>query len=431
LEATIDGPEDDASRRVYADWLEEHGRTEADRARAEFIRLQCELARLGADDPRRPGLEDRGRLLWQEHADVWLRFEQVVDTLGRTTDATIRMQQDLLKEWVSLCSAEPKRWAEIAGELFKKQHELLEAQLSAGLRLFQDDFLGRGQDLGELLTKTAALWQKACDCVWQAYDFQVRGFQSAVVRGTELMTKPAAVPSCSAPPGYRDTADSGLLSLPDGATVQVCLAGPEHQEALGDFFGRLSPESRLRRFFTLSPPPREVIDSLCDCSDPRSGLTLVATRTEGGELRIIATGSYRAKDDRTAEVSLAVEDASQGQGLGPLLLGRLALLAVRHGFTHFWAVTHADNQAMRKVFQKSGFALEVRPARGEVLEVDLDLTARRARGRLCWEGGNEAVGPDARTGDQGVGKQSRPRLCNRIRFADRGIRTYGEPSTEG
>jgi uncharacterized protein (TIGR02996 family) len=34
-------PDDDAPRLVYADWLEEHGQPE----RAEFIRVQCELAR--------------------------------------------------------------------------------------------------------------------------------------------------------------------------------------------------------------------------------------------------------------------------------------------------------------------------------------------------------------------------------------------------
>ncbi|HVK11359.1 MAG TPA: TIGR02996 domain-containing protein [Gemmataceae bacterium] len=34
-------PDDDAPRLVYADWLDEHG----DGARAEFIRVQCELAR--------------------------------------------------------------------------------------------------------------------------------------------------------------------------------------------------------------------------------------------------------------------------------------------------------------------------------------------------------------------------------------------------
>jgi uncharacterized protein (TIGR02996 family) len=41
-------PDDDAPRLVYADWLDEHGQPE----RAEFIRVQCELARRDAPDLR-------------------------------------------------------------------------------------------------------------------------------------------------------------------------------------------------------------------------------------------------------------------------------------------------------------------------------------------------------------------------------------------
>jgi uncharacterized protein (TIGR02996 family) len=41
LAAIRAAPADDAPRLVYADWLDEHGRPE----RAEFIRVQCELAR--------------------------------------------------------------------------------------------------------------------------------------------------------------------------------------------------------------------------------------------------------------------------------------------------------------------------------------------------------------------------------------------------
>jgi uncharacterized protein (TIGR02996 family) len=36
-------PEDDTPRLVYADWLDEHGPTDADRARAEFLRVACKL----------------------------------------------------------------------------------------------------------------------------------------------------------------------------------------------------------------------------------------------------------------------------------------------------------------------------------------------------------------------------------------------------
>jgi uncharacterized protein (TIGR02996 family) len=61
-------PDDDSPRLVYADWLEEHG----DDARAEFIRVQCRLARLDEDDPRRGELRRREQDLLDAHRDRWL-----------------------------------------------------------------------------------------------------------------------------------------------------------------------------------------------------------------------------------------------------------------------------------------------------------------------------------------------------------------------
>jgi len=49
LAAIRAAPDDDAPRLVYADWLEEHGQPEW----AEFIRVQCELARLDSQALRR------------------------------------------------------------------------------------------------------------------------------------------------------------------------------------------------------------------------------------------------------------------------------------------------------------------------------------------------------------------------------------------
>lgn len=40
LQAILDEPDADDLRLIYADWLEDHGEEE----RAEFIRVQCELA---------------------------------------------------------------------------------------------------------------------------------------------------------------------------------------------------------------------------------------------------------------------------------------------------------------------------------------------------------------------------------------------------
>ncbi|HKB37547.1 MAG TPA: TIGR02996 domain-containing protein, partial [Gemmataceae bacterium] len=68
LQAILDHPDDDAPRLIYADWLEEHGRG----ARAEFIRVQCRLARGGASRAERKRLADREEKLLQAHCDVWL-----------------------------------------------------------------------------------------------------------------------------------------------------------------------------------------------------------------------------------------------------------------------------------------------------------------------------------------------------------------------
>jgi uncharacterized protein (TIGR02996 family) len=73
LLAAIDAhPLDDAPRLVYADWLDEQG-GEANGARAEFIRVQCELELLSPADSRYAGLEKREKKLLKEWKEMWLK----------------------------------------------------------------------------------------------------------------------------------------------------------------------------------------------------------------------------------------------------------------------------------------------------------------------------------------------------------------------
>jgi uncharacterized protein (TIGR02996 family) len=71
LTAICDSPEDDVPRLIYADWLDEHGTTKASRARAEFIRLQCESAQLSPEDVDVDAAQRRTRL--ELRADDLLR----------------------------------------------------------------------------------------------------------------------------------------------------------------------------------------------------------------------------------------------------------------------------------------------------------------------------------------------------------------------
>ena len=57
-----ENPDDDAPRLVYADWLDEHG----DPRQAEFIRVQCELARVPDEERRGHPLAAREQALWRE-----------------------------------------------------------------------------------------------------------------------------------------------------------------------------------------------------------------------------------------------------------------------------------------------------------------------------------------------------------------------------
>lgn len=162
------------------------------------------------------------------------------------------------------------------------------------------------------------------------------------------------------------------MILRDGTTAAIRPTRTEDQRAVAAFFDRLSPDSRRRRFFSLAPPGPELSEKLCDSADPGNRLTLAVFRNLAGANCIIAAGSYLARDERSAEVAVAVADDFQGRGLGTLLLERLALLAVRNGLTRFWAVVQADNQRMLEVLEKSGFPLREKADDG-FIEINLSV----------------------------------------------------------
>jgi uncharacterized protein (TIGR02996 family) len=69
LQDVLARPGDDAPRLIYADWLEDHGQE----ARAEFIRVQCELAKLPRKGPRRLELEGIEFALLATNEAEWVR----------------------------------------------------------------------------------------------------------------------------------------------------------------------------------------------------------------------------------------------------------------------------------------------------------------------------------------------------------------------
>src|SRR5689334_7672910 len=182
-----------------------------------------------------------------------------------------------------------------------------------------------------------------------------------------MTTTPVYIPA-----PYQDSAEFGRLILRDGSTATIRVATTDDTSLVSEFFHRLSPESRQRRFFSFSEPTVEFVRSLCDSSNPQIQLTLLVTRWRDNHDTIIGAGTYIRREDKTAEVAMAVEDELQGKGIGSHLLERLALLAVRAGFTRFWAITQLDNRGMIDVFRHSGFPVAERFDRG-YLELDFSV----------------------------------------------------------
>jgi uncharacterized protein (TIGR02996 family) len=112
LQAIIESPEDDAPRLIYADFLEDHGQTE----RAEFIRLQCLLAKLPEDDPRREQLEAREWVLLEGQQEEWVGplqgFVESKEFWRAFVEAVTLATEDFFTRAESLFGLAPVRHAE-------------------------------------------------------------------------------------------------------------------------------------------------------------------------------------------------------------------------------------------------------------------------------------------------------------------------------
>jgi acetate---CoA ligase (ADP-forming) len=178
------------------------------------------------------------------------------------------------------------------------------------------------------------------------------------------------------PPPFQHSVECRRITLRDGATATIRPVRPTDSPDLERFFRELSPESRYRRFLSATVPDSNFIARVVEGRQPESAFTLVVVSTVRGAPRIVATGSYLARDMRTAELAVAVADASQGHGLGTLLLEHLASIAVLHGFKHFWALIAANNAPMMELIRESGFEVHERYGRDGV-EIDIVLAPSR------------------------------------------------------
>lgn len=171
------------------------------------------------------------------------------------------------------------------------------------------------------------------------------------------------------------TSRGGVSNLPapapvilrDGGTAWLRPALPEDIDRLDVLFNRASRESLWFRFFTaVSTVSRRFLKSVVEI-DGDERMTLLVTRGEGEEERVLAVGSYaRLPKTASADIAFFVDDEFQGHGLGMLLLERLAAHAHAHGIEMLVADTMIENRRMLDVFRASGLPMTYRTDHGVV-----------------------------------------------------------------
>jgi len=146
--------------------------------------------------------------------------------------------------------------------------------------------------------------------------------------------------------------------LRDGSHVVLRLIRPDDKDTLRRGFEKLSPESRYSRF--LVPKQRLTDDELrylCEV-DQENHFALGAIREEvDGHGEPVGLGIARfirlpGVEPPTAEAAIAVADEIHGQGLGRLLLLRLAAAAAERGIERFRSEVLGSNASMKALIDQ-------------------------------------------------------------------------------
>ena len=155
----------------------------------------------------------------------------------------------------------------------------------------------------------------------------------------------------------------GDVVLRDGSTVRVREMHADDNDALCALFESLSEESRWLRFLSLASGSALAAEARRETNLDRT-FGLIALSGPGQ--RVVGHAFYAGIDATRAEVAFTIADDFQGRGLGTILLGQLAEVAVANGIQTFEAEVSAANHSMLHVFRESGFPIEVSASAGQL-----------------------------------------------------------------
>lgn len=144
-----------------------------------------------------------------------------------------------------------------------------------------------------------------------------------------------------------------MVKLRDGSTARIRAVRERDETQLRLFLLGLCEDSRRLRFFTGAPDVDSAAHWAAGTAADRYGLL---AHDEAGVL--VGHAVYVKLEETRAEVAVEVADHLHDQGLGTILLERLASVAEKRGIWQFVAEVLGDNHLMLDVF-RDGFDAQV------------------------------------------------------------------------
>jgi GNAT superfamily N-acetyltransferase len=143
--------------------------------------------------------------------------------------------------------------------------------------------------------------------------------------------------------------------------------------ALSDFYARLSPESRYRRFLCFGTASTSLIPGVADAPG------FVGVLREQGPLDggIVAHASIQPDGRGSGEVAFAVADEVQGHGVGKRLVAMALERARALNLAQVTASMLAGNARMHHLLVEAGYPLLADRVDAGVEEIILDAGAAR------------------------------------------------------
>lgn len=144
-------------------------------------------------------------------------------------------------------------------------------------------------------------------------------------------------------------------SLKDGLEIKIRPIKPSDEDMMRRLFYNFSDESKYFRYFAPKPlmPHKEMQKYVS--IDYEDTLSVVAIAEKGRNERIIAEARYAYDKKADAyEIAFIVDEQFQGKGVASFMMNYLVKIALDRGISRFVAYVLPRNEAMLKVFEKTG-----------------------------------------------------------------------------